>query len=231
MTNHSLYPVLVFDMDGLILDSERLVCRCWHELDEAYQLTDIDELFLTTVGTTRKHTGEILCAHYGADFPQEAFNADVSRLFHSIADAEGVPVMAGAREMLAWASEQGFRIGLATSTRQVTAEAELKRAGLFGYFNYILGGDRIARSKPFPDIYVTACRDMGIDPTNTFAIEDSYNGIRAASQAGMRPIMIPDILPPTEEMHQLCHTILPNLTALRTFLQDTYVNAPQGCNL
>lgn len=227
MTNHSLYPALVFDMDGLIFDTERLVRRCWHELGETYQLTDIDELFLTTVGTTRKHTGEILCAHYGADFPQEAFSADVSRLFHSIADTEGIPVMTGAREILAWASTQGFHIGLATSTRQVTAEAELKHAGLFDYFDYILGGDRIARSKPFPDIYLTICRDMGIAPSNAFGIEDSYNGIRAASQAGMHPIMIPDILPPTEEMHQLCHTILPNLTALRTFLQQTYINEPQ----
>ncbi|MDO5785252.1 MAG: HAD family phosphatase [Eubacteriales bacterium] len=224
MTNNSLYPVLIFDMDGVILDTERLVCRCWHELGEAYQLTDIDEVFLTTVGTTRKHTGEILCAQYGADFPQDTFNADISRLFHSIADVEGIPVKTGAREALAWASEQGFRIGLATSTRQVTAETELKHAGLYQYFDYILGGDRITRSKPFPDIYLTACHNMGIAPSDAFAIEDSYNGIRAASQAGMHPIMVPDILPPTEEMHQLCRTVLPDLTALPAFLQHTYTN-------
>ena len=212
---------LIFDMDGLILDTERLVCRCWHELGETYGLTDIDELFLATVGTTRKHTSEMLLAHYGADFPEAAFSADVSRLFHSIADAEGIPVMAGAREALEWASAHGYHIGLATSTRQVIAEQEMKQADLYQYFDYILGGDRIARSKPFPDIYAAACRDMGVVPSDAFAIEDSYNGIRAASKAGMQPIMVPDILPPTEEMQQLCHAILPNLTALPALLQRT----------
>lgn len=227
MTNDSLCPVLIFDMDGVILDTEHLVCRCWHELGKTYRLSDIDEVFLTTVGTTRRHTGEILCARYGADFPHEAFNADVSRLFHSIADVEGIPLKTGARETLAWASAQGFRIGLASSTRQFTVETELKHADLYQYFDYILGGDRIARSKPFPDIYLTACRGMDIAPSDAFAVEDSYNGIRAASQAGMQPIMVPDLLPPTEEMHRLCRAVLPDLTALPAFLQRTCANVQQ----
>ena len=91
--------------------------------------------------------------------------------------------------------------------------------GLLPYFDYVLGGDRIARSKPAPDIYETACRALHAVPADTYAIEDSYNGIRAAHAAGMRPIMVPDLLPPTQEMYTLAAHIFPNLTAFHEFLK------------
>lgn len=213
---------LIFDMDGVILDTESLCRRCWHELAPEYGLPDdLDKVFLATVGTTRRHTGVMMREHYGADFPYEQFDRHVSRTFHAIADVEGIPLKPGACELLAYASENSFRIGLASSTRQVTVETELRQAGLYQYFDYVLGGDRIARSKPFPDIYQTACRDMGVAPEDAFAVEDSYNGIRAASGAGMRPIMIPDLLPPTDEMRALCHAIFPDLVHFRDFLMQS----------
>lgn len=218
-------PVLIFDMDGVILDTERLVLQCWNSLAPQYgisDLADLKEIFLSTVGTTRKYTNQVLHMHYGADFPAEQFDKHVSCLFHSIADTQGIPIKPGAAELLQWASEHDFHIGLASSTRQQTVENELKQAGLHPYFDYILGGDRIARSKPFPDIYLAACHDMGVEPADAFAIEDSYNGVRAAAHAGMQPIMIPDTLPPTQEMYQLCFNVFPNLFALTTYLKAYY---------
>lgn len=163
--------------------------------------------------------GSILRERYGADFPAEEFNNAVSRRYHAIDDAQGVPVKTGARELLQWARDNAYTIGLASSTRQAVVEKELSERGLLAYFDYVLGGDRIARSKPAPDIYETACRALHAVPADTYAIEDSYNGIRAAHAAGMRPIMVPDLLPPTQEMYTLAAHIFPNLTAFHEFLK------------
>ena len=93
-------PTLIFDMDGVILDTEQLVRRCWNEIAPEFHADAIDAVFLTTVGTTRVHTCSILRERYGADFPAEDFNNAVSRRYHVIDDAEGVPVKTGARELL-----------------------------------------------------------------------------------------------------------------------------------
>lgn len=213
---------LIFDMDGVILDTESLVLRCWRQLAPEYGIEQADDLFLQSVGTTRRHTGEMLCTRFGADFPAEAFNSHVSRVFHAIADREGIPLKKGAREILQWACAGGIPVGLASSTRQATVEKELRQAGLYDFFTHVLGGDRIARSKPFPDIYTAACRAMQVPPHRAIAVEDSYNGIRAAAAAGMQPVMIPDLLPPTGEMFALCRAVLPDLTQLRSLLSEEH---------
>ncbi len=213
---------VIFDMDGVILDTEHLVLHCWKQLAPAYARTvqEVEEIFPPTIGTTRKYTGEIVRAHWGEAFPYEQFDADVSRTFHRIADAEGIPLKPGARELLADLFAHGCRIGLASSTRQTTLESELRRAGLDTYFDFMLGGDRIAHSKPAPDIYLAACRGIGVRPQDAFAVEDSYNGIRAAHGAGMMPIMVPDMLQPTPEIAALCHAVFPGLPQLQAYLRD-----------
>lgn len=215
-------PALIFDMDGVILDSEQLVRRSWNLAAQDYGAANSDPVFLLTVGTTRKHTCDILREHYGADFPAEEFNTSLSKIYHEIEALEGVPVKTGARELLQWAKQTGFRVGLASSTRQPIVERELGRENLLQYFDFVLGGDRIARSKPFPDIYETICREMGVPPANAFAIEDSYNGIRAAHTAGMMPVMVPDLLPPTEEMRQLSTAVFSDLTEFHAYLEKTF---------
>lgn len=215
-------PALIFDMDGVILDTEQLVRRCWNLAAPEFGAQNSDPVFLLTVGTTWEHTYSILRDNYGADFPAEEFCSSVSKLFHEIEATEGIPVKTGARELLQWAKETGFRVGLASSTRQPVIQKELGRENLICYFDYILGGDRIARSKPFPDIYETACREMQVNPFEAYAIEDSYNGIRSSHAAGMMPVMVPDLLPPTEEMSQLCREIFPSLTSFQEFLKKTY---------
>lgn len=215
-------PALIFDMDGVILDTEQLVRRSWNLAARDYGAANSDPVFLLTVGTTRKHTCDILREHYGADFPAEEFNTALSKIYHEIEAVEGVPVKPGARELLEWAKQSGFRVGLASSTRQPIVERELGRENLLQYFDYVLGGDRIARSKPFPDIYETACREMQVQPSNAFAIEDSYNGIRSAHAAGMMPVMVPDLLPPTEEMQQLSREIFASLREFHAFLEKQF---------
>ena len=129
-----------------------------------------------------------------------------------------MPLKPGARELLHHLREENWGIGLASSTRRVLVQSQLEGVGLWHYFDQVVTGDQLERSKPAPDIYLMACRALGVAPEAAWAVEDSYNGIRSSAAAGMRPIMVPDLLPPTPEMRQLSHIILPDLTAVEDYL-------------
>lgn len=218
---------VIFDMDGTIFDSERLVLECWENIGNKYGIPDIGEVFMRCIGTNKVRTQEIVFSHYGRDFPYEKFNNESSVLFHEITEKEGLPVKAGAREILAYLREQDVPLGLASSTRLVVVTQELKDAGLYEYFQTVVGGDLLKNSKPAPDIYLMTCERMGVLPRNTYAIEDSYNGIRSAHAAGMHPVMVPDMMPATEEMEGLSEKVFADLFQVREYLGEKIKKLPQ----
>ena len=177
------------------------------------------EVFIRCIGTNSARTQEIVYEHYGKDFPYEKFSGESSVLFHEIADTEGIPVKPGAAELLKYLSENKVPLGLASSTRLAVVTQELQAAGLYDYFQVVVGGDLLKNSKPAPDIYLMTCGRMGVVPENTYAIEDSYNGIRSAHSAGMRPIMVPDLLPATEEMRDLSVAVFADLFEAKTYFE------------
>lgn len=206
---------VVFDMDGVIFDSERLVLECWEKIGEKYHLEGMRDAFLPCIGTNDIKTREIVLERYGADFPYDEFRRESSRLYHDIVDQGGLPVKTGVRELLSFLKKHAIPIALASSTRLEVVTQELKQAGLYEYFGVVMGGDQLKRSKPEPDIYLMTCERLGVQPICTYAIEDSYNGIRSAYSAGMKPIMVPDMLPPTEEMREKSVVVLENLRQVR----------------
>ncbi|MDE6846316.1 MAG: HAD family phosphatase [Lachnospiraceae bacterium] len=210
---------VVFDMDGVIFDSERLVLICWEKIAEKYHVEGITEVMTACIGTTKVKTEEIVSEHYGEDFPYDEFSREASALFHEIADRDGLPVKRGVRELLDYLREQGITMAVASSTRLEVVSQELKQAGLYNYFQVVMGGDQLKRSKPEPDIYLMTCNKLGVQPEHAYAIEDSYNGIRSAYSAGMRPIMVPDILPPTEEMREKSVVVLGDLLQVRDWFE------------
>lgn len=115
---------------------------------------------------------------------------------------------------------QSIPMALASSTRLQVVTQELQQAGLYEYFRAVVGGDQLKRSKPAPDIYLAACEKLGVEPADAYAIEDSYNGIRASHSAGMRPIMVPDLLPATEEMYEKSIAVLDNLVMVKDFFKE-----------
>ena len=215
MTNGS---AVIFDMDGVIFDSERLVLECWEKIGAKYHLEGMREAFLPCIGTNSVKTKEIVLERYGEDFPYDEFIREASALFHSIADQGGLPVKTGARELMDYLKECRVPIALASSTRLAVVTQELKQAGLYEYFSVVMGGDQLKRSKPAPDIYLMTCKKLRVQPVITYAIEDSYNGIRSAYAAGMKPIMVPDMLPPTDEMREKSVIVLENLLQVRDWL-------------
>ena len=209
---------VIFDMDGVIFDSERLVLECWEKTGAKYHLEGMREAFLPCIGTNHVKTKEIVLERYGEDFPYDEFNKEASSLFHSIVGQGGLPVKTGVHELLDYLKEHGSPIALASSTRLNIVTQELKQAGLYEYFSVVMGGDQLKRSKPAPDIYLITCEKMGVRPVFTYAIEDSYNGIRSAYAAGMKPIMVPDMLPPTEEMREKSVIVLEDLLQVKDWL-------------
>lgn len=210
---------VIFDMDGTIFDTERLVLDCWERVGEKHGIAGIREVFLRCIGTNNVRTQEIVCEHYGKDFPYEKFREESSVLFHEIADTQGIPVKPGTVELLQYLSGEKIPLGLASSTRLAVVTQELKAAGLYDYFRVVVGGDLLKNSKPAPDIYLMTCERMSVLPGNTYAIEDSYNGIRSAHSAGMHPIMVPDLMPATEEMRDLSEAVFTDLLQVKEYFE------------
>ena len=202
---------VVFDMDGVIFDSERGCLNIWKELAEENGLKDMEKVFIRCIGTTVVSTRKILKDAYGEDFDVEYFQKEASVRFHEKYDDGRLPMLPGAKEVLEYLKDNGYIVGLASSTREATVKQQLTDAGLIGYFDHITCGDMLKVSKPEPDIYLLACKNLNVLPKEAIAIEDSYNGIRSAHRAGMLPIMVPDLIPADEEMKELSFKIFNNL--------------------
>jgi len=218
MNRNILYKAVVFDMDGVIFDSERAVMQCWKEVASRHNIPDIEKAILACTGTTMVRTREIMLNLYGADFPYDEYARESSAIFHSRYDGGRLPMKPGVKELLTFLKEHDKKIALASSTRQQVVTDELRDAGIIGYFDRIICGDMVSRSKPAPDIFLKACEELNVSPSDSYAIEDSYNGIRAAHAGGLHPIMVPDLLPADEEMQSLAEIVLPSLTSVMEYL-------------
>lgn len=218
MNRNILYKAVVFDMDGVIFDSERAVMQCWKEVASRHNIPNIEKAILACTGTTMVRTREIMLNLYGADFPYDEYARESSAIFHSRYDGGRLPMKPGVKELLTFLKERGKKIALASSTRQQVVTDELRDAGIIGYFDRIICGDMVSRSKPAPDIFLKACEELNVSPSDSYAIEDSYNGIRAAHAGGLHPIMVPDLLPADEKMQSLAEIVLPSLTSVMEYL-------------
>ncbi|MBR2182546.1 MAG: HAD family phosphatase [Acidaminococcaceae bacterium] len=210
---------VIFDMDGVIFDSERLVIECWKVIAEKHNIPDIVEICMRVQGNNRVETGKRFLEKYGNDFPYETYKKEVTALFRERYGEGRLPLKPGVVEILHALQKAGIPLAVASSTRSDIVRIELEEAHLLQYFDAILGGDMVSRSKPEPDIFLAAAKALQADPAGCYVLEDSHNGIRAASRAGMHPIMVPDMQQPTEEMHELAEVIKEHLPAALVYLQ------------
>lgn len=210
---------VLFDMDGVIFDSERAVLAVWREIAGELQLKGIDEVFVQCVGVNKRRTREIFGEAYPTlDF--DDFDQRVRTRFLSRYDKGRLPVKPGAAEILRAFSERGLPLALASSTRTVTVRRELEEAGLLRFFTVVIGGDQVTHSKPDPEIFLRAAAQLGVRPEDCAVIEDSFNGIRAARAGGFHAVMVPDLLPPDAEMEEKAEIIVKDLFEAKRYLEE-----------
>lgn len=199
---------LVFDMDGLLLDSEKVVKRSWDYAGCLLGYENFGDHIYNTVGFNLKRRTEYFKMNVSEDFPMDEFSDLTRKRYHEIAKAEGIAVKPGAKELMAWAKEKGYRLGLATSSRKVHAKQSLEKAGLYHYFDGCVFGDMVKEGKPAPEIYLRACRAIGVEPAYAAALEDAPSGVLSARAAGMRVIVVPDLVePPAEVLSLVWHRV------------------------
>ena len=210
---------VIFDMDGVIFDSERLGIGCWEVIAEKHGIPDIVEICMRVQGNNREETGKRFREKYGRDFPYETYKNEVSALFRHLYGGGRLPLKPGVAEILEKLKCKHVPLALASSTRTDIVKRELEDAHLLQCFDAVLGGDMVARSKPEPDIFLAAAAELGADPAHCYVLEDSYNGIFAASRAGMHPIMVPDMQQPAEEIRNMAVKIVPDLFKAWEFIK------------
>lgn len=213
------FDAVVFDMDGVIFDSERATMYCWLDLAEKYDIPNIKEPYYACIGTTMVRTREIMLETYGPDFPYDEYAKEASVMYHEKYDGGRLPMKKGIRELLVFLKENNKKIALASSSRRQTVVNQLRDANILEYFDAVICGDMVERSKPAPDIFLKACSEIGVEPQRAYGIEDSFNGIRALSAAGMHAIMVPDLLVATDEMKVLSECVLEDLLEVREYLR------------
>lgn len=209
---------VIFDMDGVIFDTERLLIECWIPIAEAHGVEDITGTLRSMIGLNEKYSREVFFKRYGDDFPLDEYQDEVRAVFHKRAE-EGLPEKEGARALLMELARARVPLALASSTREEVVRRELAEAELLQYFDVVIGGDRIARSKPAPDIFLRAAELLGRRPEECIVIEDSPNGIRAAAAAGMMPLMVPDQMEPDSEIRALTGEIFSSLEEVQIYLR------------
>jgi len=204
----------VFDMDGLLLDTERVALECWHAAEQDVSIPLPEGFYFSIIGQSIKRIEARL--HGLVDDPERIrAYLDVANRNYQLALHEGeIPRKPGAERLLAWLREARVPVCLATSTHRALAEEKLTRAGLKAYLGKSVCGDEVRDSKPDPEIYLEAARRLGIDPSGLLAFEDSENGLRAALAAGLRTAHVPDIAPVSVDVQVRTDRIYPSLTAV-----------------
>jgi beta-phosphoglucomutase family hydrolase len=210
--NNKKFRAVIFDMDGLLLDTEKVARTAWQQGARDYGFELSDQLFTEVIGLTREGIQRKLFDVFGPLFPHDQVRAKRTEYFQELLQKHGVPVKEGAVQLLAMLKQLDVPCALATSTHLPIAAAELKEAGLVDYFQALVGGDQIQNGKPAPDIFLKAAAQLGIPPEECIVLEDSNAGIKAAAAAGMTAIMVPDLAQPTEEVKGLPYAIVPSLT-------------------
>ena len=191
---------VVFDMDGVLFDTERLSISCWMETAQKMGLGDIREGAYGCIGLNRTDSRIFIKGLYGESFPYDEFRAQNSARYQEKLERDGLPLKKGVGEILFWLKEKGVKTAVASSTNTQTVKSHMERAGFLPYCQEIIGGDMVEHSKPRPDIYLMACSRLGVEPDMAAALEDSPNGIKSAHSDGLLPIMGTDMEEPTAEI-------------------------------
>jgi HAD superfamily hydrolase (TIGR01509 family) len=214
---------VICDMDGLLVDSERMERRVWQLVAKELDIELTDERFATFVGHSGDRNDALLRHYFGEDFDVPRFRAMCHRGFRELVESEGVAMRPGAREWLAFVSELRIPLGLATSSGPAAVQERL--GDVLHRFAAVATRADVEHGKPHPDLYLEAAKRLGIAPETAVAIEDSPAGTQAALAAGMRVVVIPDLIEPPPDLAPQLAAVFPSLDALREAVAPNWSSA------
>jgi len=211
---------VIFDMDGLMLDTERIARSAWLHAMAQHGYHMDETAYLQLLGRTLRDVECILGEHFGPQFPFQSVYAERQRYADEEMHTNGVPVKAGLRELIAGLEQRGIPFGIGSSTHRHYAIWKLTHAGLIGHFQVMVCGDEVANGKPAPDLFLEAARRLNMPPENCVVLEDSDAGVQAAHAAGMLPVMIPDLKQPEAAIAALAYRVVPSLNSVIGLLDE-----------
>lgn len=205
------FAAAIFDMDGLLLDSERPIRDAWLRAAREAGAALSEAAYLTVVGANDADSKAALSALLGGEDAYLRMQARVDALLRAHEAQAGYPAKAGAGAILELLVARGVACGVASSTRRPEVHRRLEAAGLRGYFRSISGGDEVARGKPHPDLYLLAAGRLQVDPAACVAFEDTERGAHSALAAGMAVVIVPDLKRPGPATQAACLGVLESL--------------------
>lgn len=214
---------IIFDMDGVLFDTEVVCMKAWVAVARERGMAGMEEIFPHCIGLNANDSKRIVLNAYGEDFDYVGFRKRASDWYWEYIKQNGLPVKPGMEEILGWLKTTKYKVGLASSTRRETVTENLERAGIRDNFAIVVTGDMVEHSKPLPDIYLRACSELGVAPGEAYAIEDSPNGVKSAYAAGMKPLIVPDMIAPDEEIRRMGHRIFGDLLEVLAYLKEEYL--------
>ncbi|RZM77926.1 HAD family phosphatase [Leptolyngbya iicbica LK] len=210
---------LIFDMDGLMLNSEPLYQQAWQAAAQELGFTLETELYLSLVGRSSAEADRLFVEMYGDQFPVEVFNERWEAQWRSLVQQQGIQLQPGLLPLLDWVEQQGLPKAVGTSSLAAEAELCLGMAGIRDRFTTVVTADQVTAGKPAPDIFLAAATLLGASPADCLVLEDSNAGVQAAQAAGMSVVMVPDLQVPTATSQEIAQQIFASLHEVLTWLR------------
>lgn len=209
---------VIFDMDGVLFDTESVCMKAWDYAGELMGVGKAGYMVLKTLGMNADKAIEIIRDEFGDDFDAVKFKQTGREYSYHYFNTYGVPEKPGLYEILDYLKNKGYKIALASSTNSQSVHHHLKEKDIEKYFAAVICGDMVEKSKPEPDIYLKACKELNENPADCVAIEDSKNGLLSAHRAGMQVIMVPDLWQGEAETDSFLMAKCEKLTEIMTVL-------------
>lgn len=211
---------VVFDMDGLMFDTEKVFIMAWDYVGEQMGIGKAGYMSLKTLGLNVEKSEQVLKEEFGDKYDQVTMRKLTKEFLTKYYSENRVPVKKGLYILLDYLKSEGYKLAVASSSPKWEVEEHMKDAGVFDYFQAIVCGDMVSKSKPEPDIYLKACEALQVNPKECYALEDSRNGLLAAHRAGCKVIMVPDLWQPDEEIEGILLGKCSDLEEVKDFLEN-----------
>ncbi len=215
---------VIFDMDGVLIDSERISLKCYQEVLKDYEYEMDEKIYVKFIGRNVEGIKEALQEEFGKDFPFDEIYKKKSKLALEFTDKNGVKIKPGVHDLLDYLNNENYKIAVATSTRRQRALELLERAKIKEKVNYIVCGDQVENSKPNPEIFLRAAEGLNVKPHNCLVVEDSDAGITAAHAASMTGIHVPDMKILDDKTKKLAFKICDELADVKGILEEINEN-------